>query len=167
MFQKNELVQYGAHGVCRIIDLEVRNVNKKMIEYYILEPIEQSGTRYYVPTQNKAAAEKLHTILTHEEIDKLLSSGRIGEQGWINDENLRKQRYREVISSGNRIELIQMIHVLYQHKSKQQETGKRLHLCDENFLRDAKKILDSEFSLVLGIPQEEIGTYVQKIIASD
>ena len=38
-------------------------------------------------------------------------------------------------------------------------------MCDENFLRDAKKLLDAEFSLVLGIPENDVGGYIQNAIA--
>mgnify|MGYP002517196277 CR=1 FL=1 len=34
------------------------------------------------------------------------------------------------------------------------------HLCDENFLRDAQRLLSVEFALVLGIAPEQVGEYV-------
>lgn len=153
-------VVYGIHGVCSIIDVEVKKVDRKNVEYFVLEPNEQPGTRFYVPTQNQAALAKLRPLLTQEELEVLLTSQDAHQPCWIADENQRKQRYRELINSGDRAALISMIRSLYKHKQTQFAAGRKFHLCDENFLRDAQKLLNSEFALVLGIPQTEVGTYI-------
>ena len=71
------------------------------------------------------------------------------------------QYYRELICSGNPTQLLRMIYTLYFRKKQQLDTGRKLHLCDENFLRDAKRLIDSEFSFVLGIEPNEVGTYIR------
>jgi RNA polymerase-interacting CarD/CdnL/TRCF family regulator len=71
------------------------------------------------------------------------------------------QYYRELICSGNPTQLLRMIYTLYCRKKQQLDTGRKLHLCDENFLRDAKRLIDSEFSFVLGIEPNEVGTYIR------
>jgi hypothetical protein len=40
-------------------------------------------------------------------------------------------------------------------------------MCDENFLRDAEKLLSTEFSLVLGIGQNEVGEYIQTALGME
>lgn len=167
MFQCGDQVLYGIHGVCKIIDLETRKIDRKMIEYYVLEPVDQVGARFYIPTQNASAVSKLRPIITHNELDALLRSGDACADAWIADENQRKQHYRELITSGDRAALVQMIHTLHKHKEQQATAGRKFHLCDENFLRDAEKLLNTEFSLVLNIPQEEVRNYVQKAISDD
>ena len=52
MFEINDYVSYGVHGVCRIINKEVKVLNKKRVEYYVLEPLDQSGARLYIPVNN-------------------------------------------------------------------------------------------------------------------
>ena len=79
----------------------------------------------------------------------------------IQDENLRKQRYKEMINAGDRAALIGMIRSLHKHKESQLAAGRKFHLCDENFLRDAQKLLASEFSMVLGIPQSDVAGYIE------
>lgn len=167
MFQCGDQVLYGIHGVCRIVDLETRKVDRKMIEYYVLEPVDQTGARFYIPTQNASAVSKLRPIITRNELDALLRSGDASTDAWIADENQRKQYYRELITSGDRAALVQMVHTLHKHKEQQALAGRKFHLCDENFLRDAEKLLNMEFSLVLNIPQEEVGNYVQNAISDD
>lgn len=163
MFQCGDLVLYGIHGICKIVDLEIKKIDRKQIEYYVLEPIDQSVARFYVPTQNEAAVSKLRPMITYQELDQLLHTESTYAYTWIEDENQRKQLYRDLITSGNRTELIRMVHALHEHKQKQQLAGRRLHLCDENFLRDAKKLLDAEFSLVLNIPEEDVASYIKRI----
>ena len=53
MYNRGEQVLYGSHGVCLIIDIEVKSVDRKEITYYALEPLEQPGSRYYIPAHNK------------------------------------------------------------------------------------------------------------------
>lgn len=162
MLQVGAQVVYGIHGVCSIVDVEVRTVDRKKVEYFVLEPLEQPVARFYVPTQNKLALSKLRPLLTREELEELLDSEAAHRDCWITDENQRKQKYRELINSGDRAALISMIRSLYLHKQMQLSAGRKFHLCDENFLRDAQKLLSSEFSLVLGISQAEVAEYIDK-----
>lgn len=164
MFQLGDRVVYGIHGVCSIIDIEQRIVNRSKVEYYVLNPLDQPDTRFYIPVHNQVAVAKLRPVLTREELDALLRSGEADQNAWISDENQRKQRYRELIGSGDRAALICMVRTLYKHKMDQIASGRKFHLCDENFMRDAEKLLSSEFSLVLGIPQNEVGEYIRSVI---
>lgn len=164
MFHCGEQVLYGIHGVCEIINIEAKKISGKVTEYYVLQPIEQPGSIYYVPTQNQAAVAKMRPVLTQEELHDMLHSADVQEDAWIEDENLRKQHYISLISSGDRVALIRMVHTLHKHKAQQLAGGKRLHLCDENFLRDAQKLLDSEISLVMDIQYDDVKQYVKDIL---
>lgn len=164
MFQCGQQVIYGIHGVCNIIDTEIRTVDRKKVEYFVLEPMDQPGARYYIPTQNQAALAKLQPLLTPKELNNLLKSEEAQKNTWIPDENQRKQRYRELINSGDRAALICMVRTLRRHKQEQLAAGRKFHLCDENFLKDAEKLLSAEFSLVLNIPISEVGAYIEKTI---
>ena len=159
MFQVGQKVVYGIHGVCCITELEIKNLDRQKVEYYVLEPADQLGTRYYVPTQNPSAVAKLKPLLSRQELDELLRCSTEAE--WITDENRRRQLYRELICSGNRAALIAMVRALHTHKQKQQEQGRKFHLCDENFLRDAEKLLSSEFATVLDIQPDQVGEYIR------
>lgn len=164
MFNCGDMVLYGMHGVCKIAAIEERKVDRKMIEYYVLEPLDQSDSRFYIPTQNQTAVSKLRPMLTQQELDTLLHTNDVREGTWIADENARKQYYRELISSGDCAALIRMVHMLHKHREEQVSAGRKFHLCDENFLKDAQKLLDAEFALVLNIPADRVGDYVQQVI---
>ena len=160
MYQTGNLVVYGIHGVCRIVELEERTVDRKRVQYYVLEPLEASGARYLIPTHNEVAVAKLRPVMSREALEEMLRSENVREDAWIADENQRKQHYRELINSGDRAALVRMVSTLHRHKAAQAAAGRKFHLCDDNFLRDAGKLLSSEFSLVLGIEPSQVGNYV-------
>lgn len=167
MFQQGDRVVYGSHGVCQIVGTEVRSIDRKKVEYFALEPLDQPGSRFYVPTQNPAALAKLHPVLDAEALQTLLHSDEVRQGAWIDDENRRKNRYRELINSGDRASLLCMVGALHRHRQAQKSQGRKFHLCDENFLRDAEKLLNSEFSLVLGIERSEVGEYVKNALLQE
>ena len=160
MLQVGSQVVYGIHGVCSIIDVEARRVDRKKVEYFVLEPTGQPGARFYVPMHNEVAVSKLRPLLTKAELEALIVSDATRQACWVADENQRKQKYKDLINSADRAALISMIRALHQHREDQLAAGRKFHLCDENFLRDAQKVLCSEFSLVLGIPQTDVGAYI-------
>ena len=164
MYQCGELVLYGIHGICRILDLEIKIMNRKKTEYYVLSPILNEQARFYVPTQNEAAVAKLHPILTHDDWMKLLSASYLDRNVWIADESRRRVYYKEIINSGKREELLGMISALHHHKSDQIAQGRKFHISDENFLRDAEKVICSEISLVLDMPMEDAYKYIRETI---
>lgn len=164
MLEQGQLVLYGIHGVCRICGIETKKVDRKKVDFYILSPLDQENACFYIPTHNEIAVSKLRPLLTRQELETLVHSPEANRDAWIVDENQRKMRYRELISSGDRAALISMVRSLLRHKQSQLSAGKKFHLCDENFLRDAQKLLSAEFSLVLQIPADEVTAYLQEHI---
>ena len=160
MYEIGEKVLYSVHGICRIGDMEERIVDRVKRQYLVLEPVDQAGAKFYVPTHNAAALAKLRPLLSREALEELLRSEEARQDAWIADENARKQSYRELINSGDRVALIRMVGSLHRHKQEQIEAGRKFHQSDENFLRDAEKLLSAEFSTVLGIEPGQVGSYV-------
>ena len=167
MYLVGDRVLYGMHGVCEISGVEERAIDRKKIPYFVLTPLDQSGAKFYIPMNNEAALSKLRPIISKDALNELLESDAVIQDGWIQDESQRKQRYKDLINGGDRAALIRMIRSLYQHKKNQTAAGRKFHLCDENFLRDAEKLLDSEFALVLQMPRESVGDYVRSILKDE
>lgn len=167
MYQVGDQVVYGVHGVCKVVDQEERIIDRKKVIYLALEPIGQAGSRYFVPTHNAAAMAKVRNMLSREELEVMMESEEVLADGWIRDENQRKQTYRELIGSGDRVRLLQMVRTLYRHRKAQSAAGKKCHLCDENFLRDAEKLLIGEFSIVLNMDQEQAKHYIRSKLKED
>ncbi len=164
MFQAGQQVVYGVHGVCRIIGTEDRVIDRKRMTYLVLQPLQQPDTRFYIPSHNQNALAKLRPLMDKDRLLALLSSQALQENQWIEDENRRKQYYRQMVADLDFEEMIKAIHTLRQQKLKLTQLGRKFHLCDENFLRDIQKLLRLEFSLVLEIPDNELDAYLQDLM---
>lgn len=167
MYQTGDRVIYGIHGVCIVSDLEKRNVDGKTVTYLVLEPDGQPGSRYLVPTHNSAAMGKVRPMLSREALEDLLASDAVRTDAWIHDEGQRKQRYRELITGSNRQLLVQMVCSLYRYCEAQNTAGKKIHMCDENFLRDAEKLLSGEIASVLDISSADALKYFRRKLKED
>ena len=62
---------------------------------------------------------------------------------------------------------MQMIRTLYRHRAAQTAAGRKCHLCDENFLRDAEKLLAGEVSLVMGLDPDAAKQYIRSRLKED
>ena len=161
MYQIGDWVVYGIHGICRIIGTEKQLVNRKRMQYLVLEPMSQAESRFYLPVENPTAMAKLKAVLTKSEWTQMLASDEVRRDIWIPEENMRKQRYRGLIGSGDRVGLMNMVATLYRYKDAQTAAGKKFHQSDENFLRDAEKLLASELALIMELSQQEAREYLR------
>ncbi len=162
MYQPGDRIVYSVHGVCSVVEIEIKRIDRAKISYYVLEPVDQPGARYYVPTEKPAAVAKMRPILSQEELAGLLSGYASVDALWIPDENRRKQQFRELISGGEREDILAIIRLLHRHRKQQEDIGKRLHLCDENLLRDCEKMLISEISVVLSLSAPQALQHLHK-----
>lgn len=167
MYKSGDHVVYGIHGVCRIADEEVRSVDRRQVRYYVLEPVNSPGSRYLVPRDNEAAVSKLHALLSREELDGMLHSDSVRNGVWIQDENQRRLHYRDIVNTGDRSAMLQLIGALYRHKESQAAAGRKFRIGDESMLRDAEKLMNSEISFVLGITPEQAGEYVRNTLGEN
>ena len=156
MFGVNDVVCYGAQGVCRITALEMRSFGGAEELYYILAPLGTVGATIYVPADNEMLTGRMRHILSPEEIDELIREVLWEQPEWEADENRRKAYYHELLGGGDRRALIRQIKALYQHRNEQEKRDRRLHACDERFLKDAEKLLYDEFALVLHIRHDQV-----------
>ena len=167
MYQIGDQVVYGVHGVCRVVDQEERVIDRKRVTYLALVPVGQAGSRYLVPTHNTVAMSKLRHMLSKEELAQLMDSEEVRADVWIRDENQRKQTYRELIGSGDRTKLMQMVRALHRHKIAQAAAGRKVHQCDDNFLRDAEKLLLGEVSIVMEMDSDHAKQYISSKLKED
>jgi len=103
-------------------------------------------------------------ILSKGEICDLITTASSKPINWIIDDNERKEHYRTILSSSNRLEILNMIRELYIHKQEQLKNGKKMHLSDEQLMKEAERLLYSEFSLVLNIRADEVPKFISSRI---
>lgn len=161
MFQVNDVIMYGAHGVCKIVGTEEKLISGVKKSYYVLKPVGDQGSTIFAPTDNEIVLKKMRRLLTRDEIHKLIDSMGAENPQWIANENVRKELYKNILTKGDHLELIQMIKAIYAHKQAREAEGKRLHMSDERFFKDAEQILYNEFQYVLDIrSKNDLLTYI-------
>lgn len=160
MFRINDTVVYGAQGVCRIEGITKREMGGRSMEYYVLKPVYDSSSTLFVPVSNDKLVARMRRVSSPEEITALIKAMPEEDADWIENETQRKERYKEVIARGDRVELVKIIKALYLHQQKLQEKGKRLHLADDRLFREAERMLYDEFALVLNIKREQVLPFI-------
>ncbi len=160
MFKTGDMVLYGPQGVCRIEAVEKKNFGKENREYYVLRPVYEKTSVIYVPIHNAVLTARMKRVLTVDKIHEMIDSMPQQELLWIENENERKQRYRAILERGDRGELVRMIKTLYLVQKQQAACGKKLHMADERYFKEAEKLLYDEFALVLGIDREQVLPFI-------
>lgn len=155
MYQINDLLVYGTRGICMIEDIVERTVDDSVGSYYVIRPLVVCRSVIYLPTQNLENNPNIRGIITKEEAQRLLDELSDSEPLWFAD-SIRRERYKDIITRGERKELLRMIITLTRHKKKQMKFKKRLHISDERFLADAENILYGEIAYLLGMSYAEV-----------
>ncbi len=161
MFEIGETVLYGTEGVCKITEIMEMKCGSTRAKYYVLKPIHRDSATIYVPLNNERLLERMRRVLSAQEIDELLRSVTQEELAWIDDANERRQEYAKILTAGDRLDVVRLIRALYLRRQSLVAVGKHLRTSDEQLLRDAEKLLNDEFALVLDIPQREVPEYIR------
>lgn len=165
MFNVNDAVVYASYGVCRIKAIETRDFSGEPKEYYILQPVGNSKNTFYIPTDSNTLKEKMRKTYSRSEAEDLIGVMPDEDFIWIENENQRKETYRQIIEKGDRHELVKLIKTLYIHRQELDAQHKRLHSADERFLRDAENMLFDELAYALGISRDEVVPYIKEHIS--
>ena len=160
MFQVNDVVVYGAQGVCQITGIEERKLGGERKTFFVLQPKNDVGATCYVPTWNEKAWGKMRKVMTKKEVDALIDSMPNKQPNWIENENERKEAYRRILAGGDQAAIISMIQALFSHKKEREAEGKRLHISDEQFMKEAERILYNEWQYVLNVDKAGLMTYI-------
>ena len=150
-------VMYGKTGVCLVKEQTTMSGSL----YYVLSPVGDSRSSVYVPCGNADLLARMRPLLTREEIDALLTDVDTVQLTWIDDRNERAMLYRTITGSGDRKELVRLLACLMRKKQEKLAIGKRLSSMDEGFLQECVRLVQEEFSMVLGIHAKEVGPYIQ------
>lgn len=155
MFNVGETVLYGSEGVCKITEITEKTFGDTAIEYYILTPVFNNRSTFFVPTANSALTAKMHPLLTNSEVmDIIETTEELGS--WIESDIERKEYFKEIISGGNIKKIASMLKSLLRHKDEMESIGKKLHKPDEMVFKEAQKILYEEFAMVMDLSKDDV-----------
>ena len=164
MFSVEDYVIYGASGVCKIAEMKKERMKGATKEYYVLKPVFSQNSAVYVPVDSPALVEKIQPVISVTELDKVLSGISNRSDEWIENDSERTEKYKEILRSGNRAEIIEIIRVIHRRQKELITRGKHLHVADERIKRDAQAPLCSEIAFVKGVSPEEALTLILKDI---
>lgn len=109
----------------------------------------------------------MRKVLTQEDINALIDSMPNRAPTWIANEHERKDTYKKILTSGDQAAIISMIQALFIHKKEREAEGKRLHISDEHFMKDAEQILYNEWQYVLNVDKTGLMTYIYNRIENN
>ena len=152
MFSKNDTVVYGVHGVCTIVDIVEKEIMDIIQTYYLLKPVYDDRSTYCVPVKN--AAEKLRYVMPKSKLEEIFLTLPKDIPEWILPDITRKEIFKQIILGGDPAELLQLMRCICNHRVCQIESGRKLHITDEIFLKEAQKIICDEVAFVYNIGRE-------------
>jgi len=161
MFAKGEYVVYGNKGVCLIQDIaqiDIPGVDKDRL-YYIMQPIHNAKGTVYLPIDSTKAV--IRKVMSREEATKLIKDIPDIAQLAIPDEKRREASYKEALQTCSVYAWVSIIKTLYIRRNERLAAGKKITALDERYLKAAEHELYGELSIALGVPREDMESYVQ------
>ncbi len=160
MFEKDQLIMCGGHGVCRVVNVMGNPFDRfdKVRMFYVLEPVFEKASTVYMPVDNDKVV--MRRVMNRDEAEELIDNINEIETVWIKEEKGREQMYKDAIRTYDCQSLVQIIKTLYMRKQSRIKEGKKVLSSDEQYLRKAESLLYSEMSIALDIPKEEVQGYI-------
>lgn len=161
MFQVGDAVSYGTSGVCTIAEKKKVCLAGQPCECYILKPVYDRTMKICVPCNSQVLLERMRTLPSKEEILELLQEP-VPEHN--SDPEVRKERYRQTLQSGDRHALLRMIRDIYTERRHRHAMGKQLSSYEDSALREAQHILHSEVAYAMGIEPQEVPEFIAGVL---
>lgn len=108
MFQVNDVVIYGHHGVCEITNvgtLKMPMADQEKL-YYTLRPVYHKESSVYAPVENRKIV--MRSVITKEEAENLIQNIPRIETVWIVNEKAREVQFKEAMQTCDCEELVKI-----------------------------------------------------------
>ncbi len=163
MFKKGEKIVYGNNGIYTLEDIREESVLGEKRTYYILNSDGGAQSRVFVPIDSETLVSSMRKPLSKKEAKALIADIKnIPESDWQKDSRKRSAEYRTLMESGNPRDTISVIKALYKSSKSRLDEGKKVYMADEISMKKAEKLLYSELSLALDIPEADVPAYIKE-----
>ncbi|MEG2787262.1 MAG: CarD family transcriptional regulator [Romboutsia sp.] len=164
MYKIGEFIIYGNDGVCEVEDIgeiNISSINKKRT-YYTLKPAYENG-RIFTPVDTSVF---MRAVITYEEVQQLIEMIPSMKDMEFKEKNSRllQAYYKNILQTHECSDLLAVIAGIYEKKVSAENKGKKLGQIDDRFMKVAEGLINDEFSVVLGIPREEVPSYIRNKI---
>lgn len=160
MFHTGEFIVYGSRGVFEVMD--ITTMHREGIPddrlYYVLRPVNIQGSKVFTPVDNDRIA--MRGLISKGEAEDLIMSIPGIDMLEVPSEKVREQIYKDCLRTGDSLEYMRIIKTLRYRKKNRLANGKKVTATDERYLKQAEDALYTEFSVLLGLPREEIPDYI-------
>lgn len=160
MFQVNDVIVYGNHGVCRVTKigtLALSMVDKEKL-YYSLCPVYQKETIIYAPVDYNGKV--MRPVLSRQEAEELIDQIPQLDCVWVVNEKERETQYRETLKTCDCRELVKMIKTLYLRRQERLRAGKKMTALDERYFSMAEERLYGELAFALDMEREKVCRFI-------
>ncbi|HHX57566.1 MAG TPA: CarD family transcriptional regulator [Clostridiales bacterium] len=159
MYDINDYVVYGKNGVCKIIDIRKEKFGGAEEQMYcVLEPVHSGKSTIYTPVNRNL--DKFREVMSYEEVHDLIQTMPDKETIWIEDFQVRNERYNEILKDGDPKYLVRLIKTLHFHHKDLASKGKKMRMTDDKIMRESEKLLYDELAYVLEIEPDEVLPFI-------
>ena len=159
MFKKGANILYGTVGVCQIEDISKTDFSDNDRLYYYLVPRFEKETTIYIPVNSDKV--KMREIMTRQQAERFVTAWPSVQCKKYASDRERPQAYKEVLQSGDCLELASMIKEIANMEQSRRGNGKMLSIRERDGGKCARKLLFGELAAALDIHPEEVPDYIQ------
>ena len=163
MYNVGDLILFGGTGVCEVKEITRPNFGGETVDqdYYILQPLYQSGT-IYAPVDN----EKVFTrpVISAQEADDLISIIPEVHTEIYKSSSTQQltKHYQSVIDTHKTVDLVRLAKSIHQKMDAAHKQNRHLGQIDKKFMKRAEDLLYGELAAALDIPREDILNYIEE-----
>jgi len=158
MYNINDYIMYGKTGVCQVTGIEKGKLTGDVErEYYVLKPL-NSDTIIKTPINNDKI--NMRQVVSKADVLAFIDSMAEGDPVWIKDDRSRFKEFESKLNAGSCLEWMEIIRSIYLKERDRRSDRKSISPRDRDISKEAKRLLYEEFSLSLGIPQEDVENFI-------
>ncbi len=167
MYEAGDLIMYGGTGVCRVkaVSSGIFDAEDDR-EYYVLQPLYQSGI-IYSPVDNKKVF--IRPIITKEEAKQLIDEIPEIESEVFKSTSIQQlsKHYQEAIDTNTCQDWIELAKSIKLKRDIAEKNNRDLGQIDKKFMKKAEDLLFGEIAAALDIPRDQVHEYISKRIGLD
>ena len=160
MFKIGDAVIHPAEGVCEITEITKKDFSGTIAEYYVLKSVYDGHSTVYIPVETVKIRPKIRLVLNEAQIWKIIDSLESNEPVKTDNDNHRRQLFKEILASGDTAEIGRVLTTIHRLKKEIQKSGKKIKVSDERIIKETEHSVFSEFAFSLGMTPDEIPAYI-------
>ncbi len=160
MYAIDELIMYGATGVCRIEGISTRDFGTEDDRlYYELQPLYQTGV-IYAPVDNEKVF--MRPIMSSEEANALIDKMPSVDSEVYKTSSIQQlsKHYQSVLDTHECLDLVRLTKSIHKKKLDARKQNRHLGQIDKRFMKRAEDLLFGEIAAAVGIPRDEVLPYI-------